>query len=101
MIGAIVATILGWILMFILTLRIIRKQYKFFFDRSFFIKNTVIIILLSLGLWYISGQINWNIEISWTTRVLYLAGMVLIYSCILALSNYKSIVVLWKEIQNL
>ena len=101
LIGAIVATILGWILMFILTLRIIRKQYKFFFDRSFFIKNTVIIILLSLGLWYISGQVNWNIEISWTTRVVYLAGMALIYSCILALSNYKSIVVLWKEIQNL
>jgi len=101
LLGAIIATILGWLLMFILTLRIIRKHYIFFFDRSFLIKNTVIIVLLCIGLRYVSGQLEWSIDISWTTRVAYLGAMALIYSCILAISNYKSVVSLWREIKYL
>lgn len=98
---AIIATILWWLLMFVLTLRIIKNYYKFFFDRWFLIKNAVIIVLLSIGLLYVSGWLDWSMDTSWTVRVIYLGIMAMIYSCILALSNYKSIVVLRKEIKNL
>jgi len=101
LVGAIIATIIWWILMFVLTLRLIRTHYRFAFDRSFLVKNSVIILFLSLGLRYISGQIDRSVDIAWSIRVAYLASMALIYSCILALSNYKSIVTLWKEIQHL
>jgi hypothetical protein len=101
LLGAIIATILWRLLMFILTLRLIKQHYIFFFDWWFLIKNLIIIVLLSCGLWYISKGIDLSLTTSRTIRIVYLVIMALIYSCILALSNYKSIVVLWKEIKNL
>lgn len=99
--GAIAATIIWWLLMFFLTRRVIQNHYKFFFDRWFLIKNTIVIVLLSFWLRYYSGKIDWSIDTPWAIRIVYLGTMVLIYGCILAITNYKSFVVLWKEIQRL
>jgi len=101
LIGAIIATILWWLLMFILTGRIILNHYRFSFNRLFFIKNIVVIGLLCIGLRYVSRIMDWSINTPWIMRVVYLGIMTLIYSCIIALSNYKSVVTLRKEVKNL
>lgn len=101
LIGAIVATILGWLIMVILTTQLIRKSYVFSIDWLFIIRNTIAILTLSIGLRY-SQRIffRWQ-EIDRFVRVWYLVVLVGVYACILLGFNYRSIAVLWKEINTL
>lgn len=101
LVGAIISTIIWWLIMFFLTLRLLKSHYSFLFDWYFLLKNILIISILAIILRFISRQITWTVDVSRTVRIWYLAMMAIIYGCILIIFNYKNVSILWNEIKNL
>lgn len=101
LIGAIIATVLWWLTMVILTTQLVRKEYVFTMDWMFIIRNSIIVLLLSGWLRYAQYLFDRWQDISRFVRVGYLMILVGSYACVLLLFNYKSIVMLWKEIKSL
>lgn len=95
--GVILATWIGWAVMFGLSLYIINRSYPILYDRWFVLQNLCFISWLSVLLWYVSAYIPRHTPASNLYNFIYLGAIVLVYYCILAGFNYRSIVWLWRQ----
>ncbi len=96
--GVVLATGMSWIVMFWMSLSIIRKAYVIIYNRWFMVRNLLLVSILSYVLWYTAWYMDF------TDRMLsfvHLAGMGIAYYCIIAAFNYKNIVSLWRECKSL
>ncbi len=100
-IGVIAATVISWIILFVLSYRLVNKQKDITFDWWFFTKNLVSIIIISGIIYYFKEKI-FILEDGYRYKnLLYfvLIGMGY-YVCIIGI-NWRSIVAIKKEISSL
>ncbi|EKD24790.1 MAG: polysaccharide biosynthesis protein CapF [uncultured bacterium (gcode 4)] len=101
LIGAVIAMIAGWIILFLLSFRIINKHQKIDFDWRFLFNNLVIILWFSLLLYYFQDRIFVLENVYRWKNIVNLMIILLVYYWIIWGVNYKSFVLLWKEIKKL
>ncbi|MFA6256023.1 MAG: oligosaccharide flippase family protein [Candidatus Absconditabacterales bacterium] len=97
--GAVISTILGWILLWGLSLRLINRNEKISYDRLFFIKNLIIIATLSIACFLFKGMFMANNNSYRWHDSMYLVVALILYYSIIGIINYKSIHLLSKEIK--
>lgn len=98
-IGVIAATIISWIILFILSYRLINKQKNIDFDWWFFMKNLIGIIIISGILYYFKEKI-FVLEDIYRYKNLWYFVLIGIgyYVCIMGI-NYPSLKLLKKEVK--
>lgn len=97
--GAVISTIIGRILLWALSLRLINHHERISYDRIFFIKNLIIIGILSTTYFIYKGKfIIIDNNYRWHNIICLVIAIVLYYG-IIAISNYKSIHMLSKEVK--
>ncbi len=97
--GAVISTILGWILLWRLSLRVVNRNEKISYDRGFFIKNLIIITVLSIVCFTFKGNFMINNNSDRWHNIMYLAIVFIAYYGIIGITNSKSIHMLIKEIK--
>ena len=100
-IGVIAATMISWIMLFILSHRLIDKQKEISFDRKYIIKNLISIIIISSIIYYFKDKI-FILEDGYRYKNLLYLVLISIgyYICILGI-NYKNIIILKNEVKKL
>lgn len=101
LVWAIVATIIWWIIMFALTFILVYSNYKIRIDRIFFIKNSIVIIILNRLMSYRIPYYDRGSSVSFFIHVWHIVLIALSYIFILMLCNYKSIKMLVSEVRNI
>lgn len=101
LIGAVTSMVIAWIIIFTLSFNVVNKNQKIWFDWNFLLYNLAIIIWLSLIIWYLKDGIFIIENIDRWNNVIKLAIILLIYYWIIGWVNYKSFVLLWKEVRKL
>ena len=98
---AVAAMIAGWILLRWWSYRIIQKHQNISFDRKFLFKNICIIIIM--GEMFLYRKTSLFVIDNWFRfrNIGYLAIVIVIYYTILAIVNYKNILVLKDEVKKL
>ncbi len=100
-IGVIAATMISWIMLFFMSYKLIDKEKEILFNWTYLIKNTFVIALICILLYYFKDKIFILEDIYRYKNLLYLVLISLwYYVCILG-TNYKSIVVIKKEIHQI
>lgn len=99
--GAVIGTVMGWIVLWILSFRVINKIQKITFNRGFLLKNIATIFVICIGIWYIKDQYFILEDINRYTNLWYLAIIGIIYYLIIAGVNYPSLRLLKNEIKNI
>ena len=100
-IGVIASTTIAWIILFILSQKLVNNQKEILFDWSYFIKNLISIIMISSIIYYFKEKI-FVLEDIYRYKNLFYFILISIayYICILGI-NYKNISTIWKTIQNI
>lgn len=99
--GAVIAMIAGRIILFFLSFRVVNKHHKIDFDWKFLLRNLVIILWFSLILYYIQDRVFVLENIYRWKNIINLMTILLVYYGIIWRINYKSFVLLWKEVKKL
>lgn len=99
--GVIFATVIGWVIMFWKSQNVIRTVYPIHYNRGFVLRNTVLVVVLSVLVRFVRHYIPRDNGTNIIYNFIYLIGIVVIYYCMLAGFNYRSIILLWQELQSL
>jgi hypothetical protein len=94
LVGAVIALAVSRIVLWAYSLYHINAFQKIHFDWMFFIKNTLLAIVLSFGVYLISSKLFVLEDAMRMTNLLYLLMVGIVYYCIIAAVNYKTIRVL-------
>lgn len=100
--GVLVATIVGWFVIFVLSAQVIFREYPIKYDWGFVGGNTIAICWLAGILFLLRTHLT-NIFVAHDQIVsmIILAIVWLLYVCIIGAINYKSIALLWQEVRSL
>ena len=98
---AVIAMIIGWIILRWWSLKIIQKNIKISFDWIFFIKNLGIICICSSIFFLMKNNYFVINDIARRDNIKYLMIIIIFYYLVLAAINYKSIKQLIKEIKKI
>lgn len=101
LIGAVLGTVIGWIVLRIFSLRIINQLQNISFNRIFLIKNIATIWLICIGIWYVKDQYFVLADVNRYSNLLALFVIALLYYGIIAGVNYPSLKLLRKEVKEL
>jgi O-antigen/teichoic acid export membrane protein len=101
LIWAVIAMIIWWIILRRRSLKIIQKNLKISFNRAFFTKNLVVIVLCSSVFFVIKGNYFIINDIVRLQNIQYLLIAILSYYIVLGGINYKSIKLLVNEIKSI
>ena len=97
---AIISLMASWSILFVLSYRMIVKIYKIKVDRKFMIKNTIVIVILTIIVYIIKNKIFVFDDIM-RYRNLWLLILITIWFYLLFIwFNYKKILLLKKELKN-
>jgi len=101
LVGAVIAVIAWWFVLFFLSFKIVNNHQKINIDWIFLLKNLAIIILCTLIIYYFQNHVfvlenNYRWE-----NIKRLFIILLAYYWIIWGFNYKSFVLLWKEVKKL
>ncbi len=99
LIGAVLGTILGWIVLRALSFRIIHKFQNISFNRWFLIKNIATIAVICIGIRSIKEQYFVLEDVSRWSNLVALIVIALLYYGIIAGVNYPSLKLLRKKIK--
>jgi phosphate starvation-inducible membrane PsiE len=101
LIWAVIAMIIWWIILRRRSLKVIQKHLKISFDRNFFMKNLIIIVILTGICFFIKENFLILNDSARYNNILYLGMTLFLYYGALAWVNYTSIKLLIKEIKSL
>jgi O-antigen/teichoic acid export membrane protein len=101
LIGAVIAMIAGWIILFLFSFRVVNRHLKIDVDRKFLLYNIAIILWFSLILYYTQNRLFVLENTHRFKNIMNLIIILLIYYGIIWGVNYKSFVLLWKEVKKL
>lgn len=97
----IAATMISWVMLFVMSYRTANKSWEIQFNRWFLTKNAVIILLMALLIYYFKDNI-FVLEDGYRYKnLLYLIVISLAYLLIVAWTNWASIQLLKKELKNI
>ncbi len=99
LVGAVMGTMIGWILLRILSFKIVNNIQKISFNRWFLIKNIATIGVICIAIWSIKEQYFVLEDVSRWSNLLALIVIALLYYGIIAGVNYPSLQLLKKEIK--
>lgn len=98
---AVIGTVIGRIILWLLSFRIVNKIQKITFNRAFFIKNIVTITIIGVWIWSIKDRLFILEDIHRYKNILYFLIIVVAYYLIIAGINYPSLKLLRKEIKSI
>ena len=101
LVGAVIAIAASWIVLWWFSLYEVNAFQKITFDWGFFIKNFVLTIVLSLVVYIVSSKIFILQDAMIMTNLWYLLAIGLVYCCIIAAFNYKSVKLLMHEVRGM
>jgi O-antigen/teichoic acid export membrane protein len=101
LLGAVIAMIAGWTILFFLSFRVVNKHQKIDWNWKFLLSNLAIILWFSLILYHIQGRIFVMENVYRWKNIMNLIIILVIYYGIIWGVNYKSFVLLWKEVKKL
>jgi len=91
LIGAVISMILWWIVMWILSLELVNKNQPIKFDWKYFISNVIVIVILTLLLFYFRDRVFIINNGYRFHNIYYLVLCLIIYYWIIGMFNYRSI----------
>lgn len=99
LIGAVVAIAASWIVLWGFSLYEIHSFQKIDFDWKFFGKNTVVTVILCIFIHFVSSKVFVFQDAMRLTNLWYLLAIGIVYYCIIAAVNYKTIQALIREVK--
>ncbi len=97
--GAVVATVIWWAILWILSLNVVNSIQRISFDRYFFMKNIITIVILCIWIWILKPDMFVLEDIYRYHNICYILLIFLVYYILIASVNYSSIKFLGKEIK--
>ena len=101
LVGAVIALAISWIILWWYSLYYVNSFQKINFDWKFFIKNTIVSVVLMIGIYFITSKIFVFQDSLRMTNLRYLLLIGVLYYVIIAAVNYKSINALISEFKNI
>jgi len=99
--GAVIAIAASWIVLWGYSLHYINAFQKIDFDWKFFIKNSIFIVVLSIMTYFVWSKLFVLQDAFRLTNLWYLLLIGIIYYCLIAAVNYKSIISLIWEVKQM
>ncbi len=101
LIGSAIAMMVSRVSLFLLSYKLINQNKEIIFDRWYLLKNVIFISIISWIIYYIKDMLFVLKDIHRYDNLLYLVLIVCIYYLYILTINYRNIIMIKKELQNI